>query len=405
MDHGPSWLGAIYFASGSTAEDEVMLRMYSRKLRDIERESTFDVVYSRLGRRRNWRLQYDVVPPFQDPRHVHLKSIWTFDLDDDVLRLDKKDLNLQVPLNLVRFRSITIADFEPYQPPLARSKHSLQSVFVFPRSWTNMTRNGVDRSQLLRYKALVPILLADFVYQWRHVFGGRYNNATFRRLAFAIIKIATLDFRVEEVTQPRPPIATHFIWINDLPDWEPFSGDIVRVGGVSIVISQHIPHAVSLILKDFAKRNRQSAQDPQDPQNQLPGNSLTYLVFSVKEVILFRMSRQGERHSRTLRLFDGVEPPSDEAIDLLLEATQTSVPTTRLHHLPMELQDAAIRNVAAGPIESARVGCILNAGSVFTWRRNNRSIRRQEVRAFRSPQSPVESQIFFGDSFSGLAYK
>jgi hypothetical protein len=79
-------------------------------------ESTFYALYS--GVARDWQQRDDVVlTPSNDRRWSHVRAVWTFDLDSDRLRLDKKDRHLWVPLNLVRQRSITISDFEPYELP------------------------------------------------------------------------------------------------------------------------------------------------------------------------------------------------------------------------------------------------------------------------------------------------
>lgn len=93
-------------------------------------------------------------------------------------------------------------------------------------------------------------MLADFAFQWS-VLCGRYNNSTFRKLACAIIRIITLDFNVEEVTTSRLGTGGFLVWLHSLPEWQPFSEDIVRVGGVSIVISQHPRHAITLIRNNF----------------------------------------------------------------------------------------------------------------------------------------------------------
>jgi hypothetical protein len=359
----------------------------------IEIESTFDVLYSRIAQ--DWHQQDDVVTPFNDRRWTHVGAVWTFDLDRDILRLDKKDYNLSVPLNLVRQRSITISDFEPYELPPILAKHTLQSAHAAP-CWT-MRRKEIDPQRLQRRKALVSKILADFAFQWRHVLCGRYNNFTFRRLAYAIIRIVTLDFTVKEATLPRPGSSGYLIWIYNLPEWGFASEHIVRVGRTPILICQHTPHAVTLAREDFAKQVQSTTG--------LVDKSVTYLILSVRELIMYRINSENERYIEPERLFDGTYPPSDEAIDLLLQATQTSAPTTPLQKLPVELQDAILEKVSAGPIESARIGCLLNAGSVFSWRHGNQIIKREEGRPFRTPWTPVESHIWFGGYHSGIAYK
>jgi hypothetical protein len=260
-----------------------------------------------------------------------------------------------------------------------------------------MERKDIDLPRLQRRKAFVSRILTDFAFQWRHVLCGRYNNFTFRRLANAIVRIAILDFTVEEATLSRQGTGGFLVWIDNLPEWGFASGHIVKVGGTSIVICQHAPHAVTLVRKDFAK---QILSTPGSAEK-----TLTYLILSVRKLILYRINKEVERYTEPKRLFDGMQPPSEEAIELLLQATQTSASTAPLHKLPVELQDAILDKVSAGPIESARVGCLLDAGSVFTWKCGNRNIEREVGRRSRTPWTPVESHIWFGGYPSGVAYK
>ncbi|KAF2494566.1 hypothetical protein BU16DRAFT_582471 [Lophium mytilinum] len=391
--------GTVYFAARRSAEDDDMLQMYSSKLlgpaRDIE--STFDTLYSRVAR--NWQQRDDVLTPFNDRRWSHVRSVWSFDLDSDILRLDKKDRNLWVPLNLIRQRYITISDFEPYEPPPTIAKHALQSMAVYPTPCWRIKRKEIDLQRIERHKAFISKILADFAFQWRHVLNGRYNNSTFRKFAYAIISIVTLDFTVEEVTLSRQGLGGFLVWIDRLPEWDFASRYIVRVGETSIVICQHAPHAVALIGEDFRKRIL-STPDSED-------RSFTYLILSVRELILYRMNNQRPKYTEPMRLFDGTHPPPDEAIELLLQATQTSTSAlgAPLRKLPVELQDAILDNVSAGPIESARVGCLLDAGSSFSWKCGKRNIEREEGHRHRTPWTPVESHICFGGYRSGIAYK
>ncbi|KAF2279971.1 uncharacterized protein EI97DRAFT_491532 [Westerdykella ornata] len=385
--------GTVYFAARRFGEDDAMLlHLYSSRLVGAARESTFDVLDSRIAPGRVWHQQDDVVTPFNDRRWSHVRAVWTFDLDGDILRLDKKDRNLWVPLELVRQRFITISDFKPYEPPPTLAKHALQSVHPAP-CW-RMRRKKIDLQRLERRKAFVSRILADFAFQWRHA-------------CLCIVRIVTLDFSVEEATLPRQGNRDFLVWIDNLPEWDFATGHIVRAGGTSIVICQHAPHAITLVRNDFAK---QIQSNPASADK-----SLTYLILSVWEVILYRINselkryqglkRLFERYTEPKRLFDGTHPPSDEAIELLLPATQTSIPMAPLRRLPVELQDAILAKVSAGPIESARVGCLLDAGSVFTWRCGNRNIEREEGRRSRTPWTPVESHIFFGGYPSGIAYR
>lgn len=255
---------------------------------------------------------------------------------------------------------------------------------------------------LQRHRAFVSRILADFAFQWRHVLNGYYNNFTFRKLAYAIIRITTLDFTIREETLIRPSHGGRLVWINNVPGWDNANRDIVRVGGTPIVICQHLPHAITLIREDFAKLVVSTTRSG------IVDHSLarTYLVLTVRELIFYDMSTEFERYTEPTRLFDGLHPPPEDAIELLLQAcTPTSAPLAPLSTLPVELQDAILDKISAGPIESARVGCLLNLGSVFAWKCGGRNIEREEGRPPRRPWTPVESHIMFGGYSSGVAYK
>lgn len=298
------------------------------------------------------------------------------------------------PLSLVRQRPITILDFEPYKLLPTLAKHTLQSVHQV--LYWKMGLKGIDLQRLLRRKAFVSKILADFAFQWRNVLCGIYNS-TFRRLAYAIVRIVTLDFTVEEVTLSRQGIGGFLVWIDNLPEWDFANGHIVRVGRTSIVMCEHAPHAVTMIRKDFAK---QTLSFPD-----LTDKSLNYLILTVRELILYRINSEQESYTEPKQLFHGTSSPSEEAINLLLEASQSAATMAPLRNLPVELQDAILVKVSAGPIESARMSCLLDVGSVFTWKCGKRNIEREEGRRSRTPWTPVESHICFGSCCSGVAYK
>lgn len=337
--------------------------------------------------------------PFHDRRCIHVRTVWNFDLDSDVLRCNKKDHKLWIPLSVVREHPVTISDFKPYEPPIL-PEYPLESFFRKPHS--KLKRTILDLQRLKRDKAFISRLLSDFAFQWRHILCSRYNKSTFQKLAYAIIRIATLNFSVVEETRSRQGLGGFHVWIHQLPEWDPPRGNFVRVGGTTIVMSQHIPHALTPIQEDFAKREFSIRE--QNTSNTAE-RSYTYLILSVREVFLYQISSESVRYTKPERLYDGTHPPSNEAINLLLEATQTSLPTSPIHDLPIELQDMILDHVSAGPIERAKVSCKLNIGSSFLWKCGDRAMEREESHTNRTPWSLVESQIMFGNHFSGVVYK
>jgi hypothetical protein len=338
-----------------------------------------------------------VVTPYTDDWWNNVKSVWTFDLDCDILRFDKRDKRLVLPLKLVRERTIQMSDFEPYElPPIHYTPNVLKN-FGDP---CTIKRKTIDIQLFQRRKAFISKILAEFAFQWRHILCGRYNNYTFRRLAYAILRIVTLDFTVEEVTLPREGSEDVLVGVEKLPEWDFAREHIIRVGDVSIVVCQHPNHAEDMILEDFNKQFSHCLTVKK---------CKTYLILSVRDIFICR--RTGGNRGGTFnttepaRLFDGLNSPSDEAIDFLLQATLPSVPRTWFDKLPLELQDLVLNQVPAGSIERARVGCLLEAGSIFTWKSGGRSIERVEECSSRTRSTPVESHIYFGEHRSGVAYK
>lgn len=369
-----------------------MRAVFSKEPSLKKAESTFHRLYSSFGQ--DWHQQDDIVTPFNDRRWSHVSAVWTFDLDRDVLHLDKKNRKLWIPLDTIRERSITIADLEP------RKILSLQigpSQMSFRPPYWRMRRRNINTACLQRRKSLIPKILSDFAFQWRHVLAGDYNNFTFRRLAYAIVKIVALDFGVREVTLNRPGLGAFLVWINNLPEWNYPSSHIMRIGDTSVVICQHAQHAISLITQDYPKQSRCSPNDIK--------RSFTYLILSVREAVLCRRDEEGPRYTEPARLFNGKDPPSDEAIELLLHAIQPSLKVPALRKLPLELQDAILDGVSAGPIERARMGCLLDAGSNFNWSCGGRTVEREIGRRSRVSDTPVESHVQVDGHDTGVAYK
>ncbi|KAF2022029.1 hypothetical protein BU24DRAFT_417677 [Aaosphaeria arxii CBS 175.79] len=391
--------GTVYFGDRLSSDrlcfdDEDMLEFFSRQLIGEAQTSTFDKLYPTFSVQ--WYQQDDIIDVFDDPRSVIIETVWIFDLDGDILRFNKKDHSLYVPLSLVRQRPILISDFEPYERPTPPN-HTLDLGFQ-PPYW-EMQHVGLDLQCLARRKAFVCRALADFAFQWRHILCSRYNDSTFQRLAYGIVRIATFDFDVEEYDYPHLEVTAPLVFIHMLPEWESFHGQIVPVGRISVVLSRDPQHALALIRDDFA--NRSALQCDSSGTD----SDTTYLILSVQHIVLYQISRRYERYTKPVRLLEGTHPPSDEAIELLLKTTQVSSPKTRINRLPVELQDMILDEISEGPIERARVGCILNAGTLFQWRSGGRDIEREESWSGRIEETPVESHILFGDHFSGVAYR
>jgi hypothetical protein len=140
----------------------------------------------------------------------------------------------------------------------------------------------------------------------------------------------------------------------------------------------------------------------------------TYLLLSVRHMLVCHVDSTGTfSYTAPTTLMDGLTLPSHSAINLLLQALSPSRPPLRtpVHNLPLEIQDRILEHVSEGPVEAARLGCVLDLGSPFTWMRAVDWPRRGgPVELLTSPShptesTPVESKICFGDVFSGVSYR
>ncbi len=113
-------------------------------------------------------------------------------------------------------------------------------------------------------------------------------------------------------------------------------------------------------------------------------------------------------------LLNEIDTPSSTATELLLHAFSCAFPRpgqTRLYNLLTELQKSNLEHISEGPVEAARIGCLLDLGLPFRWmrridwRRKDGPIGMLEDHNWHGAEKPIESHIWFGDIFSSVAYQ
>ena len=342
----------------------------------------------------------DIPNPFGDSRDCLVASLWLIDIDNGFLSLLKKNRKLGTQLSVIKDRVVSTEDLISFDlPPLQRSIITVD----FPTPTWEPECDNVE--QRLTFTSR---LLQDFSHQWRHVLRGQYNNSTFRRLARAIINIVTSDFTVKEIASSRAGVPGPIVWLRNLPQWDPVARYTIYFNRVTAVFCQNICYAQAMIQADLGHRRAYSHQLRDSASFETPCEDITYVVVSVREVFLYKACL-GDLHppiyTRPEPLLNGVNIPSTEAIQYLLLMTDPPNHGSRLHKLPIEVQDIILANLSRGPLESARLGCILSLGSTFTWQCFGNPVRLQNVLVTRAWAYPVESQIWFGDHISGLVYK
>ncbi|PGH23462.1 hypothetical protein AJ80_02415 [Polytolypa hystricis UAMH7299] len=237
-----------------------------------------------------WHLQDDVPYPWGDERGASTQTRWITDLDNDTFIFDKEDRALKTSLHLLRQRRVEESDFGPYDR--AQQHLPVATRDAFPPPYNIMVSD--------RDRAFVSRILSDFPHLWRHILRSPYNVNTFRRLASAIVRLATLDFRPSS-SDEKPSLWRRFS-VHDVPDWDPFDADIVSIGEACVVLAHDLGTAISLIRKHSASEDKAQVSGSKElhPRN--------YLVLSVKHIVFCRITGDSLEYAEPEPLLNGIDP-------------------------------------------------------------------------------------------------
>nr|RBQ91376.1 hypothetical protein FVER53263_13181 [Fusarium verticillioides] len=372
------------------ADDVAFLELFSRIL--IGRDNCPDEISRALekGIKLEWEDAYDFANPFGDIRGPAFNSVWTFDLDKDVLILTKHDRLCPAPLSLARDRLLTLDDFETLKLP--KETTAEEGITLGPY-WDLQPK--VDH----RRKAFLGRILRDFGHTWRHLLRREMNHVTFMKLAYAIIWILNLEFTIvermgfEHVGGRGGP----YVGVADLPRWDVPDETIVRVGTCWIVLAQNIPRGLEMVrehMKAYATIGDTTG-------------IATYAILTLEQIVCCKFQDDELVYTLPGTLF-GDTDPSGSAIELLLwtsELLPEPPQPCRLNHLPIEIQDRVLCQAATSSVAAGKLGIQLASGSPFSWAEQRCKIKLEEVLRHRTEASPVESQIFLNGVMSGLSYK
>lgn len=337
-----------------------------------------------------WEDVYNFVNPFGDRRGGIFNSVWTFDLNKDVLFLTKQDRFCSTPLELARERLLTLDDFELLSSPTQTSPD--EQTLPGPH-W------DPELNPLPRTRAFLGKVLCDFAYTWRHVLRRQMNTTTFIKLAYATIWISTMQFTLiertgfEHISSGGP-----YVQLVDLPSWKTPEATLVQVGSSWFALAQDTHEGLNMV-----RRHMNSNPSLRDCTT----NVVTYAILTLRQVVLCKAQGNELGWTRPAALFNDI-PASDTAIDMILWATNTTraepQPST-INFLPVEIQDRILYYATTSLVTSAKLGCELGLGSPFSWVDRGVKIRVEEVKRHRFESSPVESHVTFNGVMSGLSYK
>ncbi|KAF9771012.1 hypothetical protein IL306_011361 [Fusarium sp. DS 682] len=368
-------------------EDAAFLELFSRLL--IGQESCAEEVSTALekGIKLEWENAYDVVNPFGDRRGRAFNSVWTFDLDKDVIFLTKDDRLFSAPLRLARERLLTPDDFEPVNTPT--QIHAEEQTIPAPY-WNPQV--DIDP----RRKAFLGRMLSDFGHTWRHILRREINDVTFMKLAYATVWISSMDFIIMERTgfEHVGGRGGVYVWVQDLPSWDTPKANIVRVGSCWFVLAQDLRNGLDMI-RHHMENCAGSAT-----------STARYAIMTLRQIVCCKVHDGELVCTRPESLF-GDAPPSGYVIDLILWASdepQEPKPS-RLNYLPVEIQDKILLATTISSVATGKLGIELDLGSPFSWLEGGRKIGLEESKRHRTEASPIESQIFFNGALGGLSYK
>ncbi|KAH7171266.1 hypothetical protein EDB81DRAFT_638173 [Dactylonectria macrodidyma] len=371
-------------------DDATLLELFSRILMGEEKcPSKLSAVLEK-GIEFPWQDVEDFVNPFGDSRGGAFESVWTFDLDKDVLLLTKKDRFCSTPLERARERLLNLDDFELQTPP----RLPLPDEKTLPGPYWDLKMDPPPRE-----KSFLGQILRDFVHAWRHVLRRQMNTTTFMRLAYATIWISTMDFDIlertgfEHISSGRP-----YVWLLNLPNWETPDDTLVQAGASWFVLTQDTKEGLEIV-----RRHMKSDLLLGKSTN----NTATYVILTLRQVTLCKANGSQLMWTRSETLFDGGSA-SDSAIDMILWATKTTTTEpqpSRIHFLPTEIQNKILCHATTSFVASAKLGCELDLGTPFSWLDRGVKISVEGCKRHRGGSSPAESLIVFNGTMSGLSYK
>ncbi len=310
--------GLVYSAVRRSEYLDEALALFSRLLAHKQKNATFNALTQ--GFRSNWSLHDDIVNPLGDRRGV-LVTVYTFDLDKDILFYSDITQNLQIPLSCFRGNETGLLEkMQPCEPPYLRASEDS----ALPPPYWEPVITASPRSV-----SFVQRVLTDFNYLWRHILRREYSEHTFRQFATAILHIASLDIDIREEasrwlhTYERGP----FVWIHSRPTWKARDEQILPRGRIKIVVDQSMEQARGLAEADANKCLTAES------------NRTLYLLLSVRHVALCEVGQNGfSKCTEPAALLNGIDNPSHESVLVLLHAIATEFPPaspTPMHEIPM----------------------------------------------------------------------
>lgn len=234
----------------------------------------------------------------------------------------------------------------------------------------------------------------------------------FQSLAYGILSCFTINFEVDSrpVSKSAPEIDLLGTWHHTSYGrrWKKYCippiVPTVELGHVTVIFAQDMDHARGLCQLHFEEDQGDIPEDPGLNQEK------TYIVTSLTSVQLFKVSTRAWKETKVYGLLHPFDDPDPIGVSMFLNAIQSPYYplTTRLHKIPVELQELILDFVSPLEVGRAYYGAILDIGLPFRWTTSqkiplkllSRGRRLQNIH----DQYPLQPVVFFNE-YLGLVYQ
>jgi hypothetical protein len=364
--------------------------------------------------------------------HVALSGdtppVWTLDLDQNRIFYDRDGQHLFYEFSIPERTPIRLKDFQTYVPmPLP----SLTSKQVSLASSLAAAPRDVIPEALFD---LVYRLASDYEYNWQSA-GLTNERYGLHCLAMGILSCFTLNVSVQEISprnMRRHPYFTRPDPSNML-QWRQWPSPqvipTVSLGKTQIIFTERMDLAVSLVHDHFNNmivRQLDILASDFDFREAIRTairtgawwltNKIHYIVTSIREIQYFTKTFEANQPRMTMTpvipFFSGIGAPSKTGVRWLLNAihAETHPLRTRIHRLPVELQEIILR-YARPPelynmLDRAVFAARLNLGIPFNFSSPNHPIVLRELSHERGlDEQASEFQVLIWGTYVGMTYQ
>lgn len=327
----------------------------------------------------------------------NIPRVWTVNFDENVIFLDRPDCHLLHQMSIPESRPLDIYHLQAYCPPEADPD------WKAPEDFPLWEPEIVVPEPLFN---LVYHLVSDYYRTFHKEVSNSNGESGFQALALGLLACFTLNFSIERTLSDQKPTS-----LGVKSSWRKFAMP-------PVILTVEFEHAVIMFTQNMAQTDKlfQLHYDEECAEALQYGRSVlekTYIVTSLYQVRFTRRSGQGWKQSRVHSLFHSESSPEQHGVLLMLNAIQQPYYPllTRLHRLPVELQEEIIISTSWSEIGRAYYGGILNIGLPFKWKKQCKSSRQNMPfklveRSVRRNYYHVESdhQVIIFNTYCGLTY-